>query len=72
MSIINDGLEYENALKKAHTDFPFLKKYPNTPNQCKHDFSFIVFCDGGNWDIARCRFCGEERVVTCTFDDDYN
>ena len=72
MSIMDSKLEYEAALKQGRLKYPPLPAYPNNPAQCNHDFSFIIYCDGGDWDIARCRCCGMEQVVHCTFDDDYD
>ncbi len=64
--------EYAHALEQAHKEFPLKKEYPNRPESCDHDFNFVVFCDGGEWDIVRCQKCGEERVAPCSFDDDYS
>ena len=72
MSILTDQTAYQAALAKAHEEFPLREKYDKNPEDCCHDFSFIVFCDGGDYDIARCPHCGQERVVRCTFDDDYD
>ncbi len=73
MSIVNSEREYQEALKKAHEEFPMWKHLDYTPETCPgHDYSFIVFCDGGDWDIGRCRKCGAEAVVRCTFDDDFD
>ena len=55
MSIMDSKLEYEAALKQGRLKYPPLPAYPNKPTQCNHDFSFIIYCDGGDWDIARCR-----------------
>jgi len=72
MSIKDNKQEYLAALEKAHQEFP-LGQYKYTPQDCpRHDFSFIVFCDGGTYDIARCLKCGKEAVVRCSFDDDYD
>ncbi len=71
MSIMDNKSEYEIALKMAHQEFPLKVSYPKKPNECCHNFSFIVYCDG-DWDIARCLYCGTETVVRCTFDDDYD
>lgn len=72
MSILNDKIAYEAALKKAHEDFPLKDHYENDPLHCNHNYNFIIFCDGGDYDIARCNKCGDETVVRCTFDDDYD
>jgi len=72
MSIVDSRSEYEAALRKGRLEYPPLAAYPNRPSECNHDFSFIIYCDGENWDIARCPRCGEERIVPCTFDDDYD
>lgn len=73
MSIADNTQEYEVALAKAHRDFPLDdEKFINKPNNCNHAFRKIVYCDSGIWDIARCIYCGRERVVRCTFDDDYS
>ncbi len=72
MSIADNKSQYEDALRKAHQKFPLKVSYSKKPNECWHDFSFIVYCDGGDWDIARCPYCGTEKVVRCTFDDDYD
>ncbi len=72
MSIANNKSQYEAALKKAHQKYPPKTSYPKKPSECNHDFSFIVYCDGNDLDIARCPYCGTETVVRCTFDDDYD
>ncbi len=72
MSILDSKTEYETALKQAYQKYPPKLAYPNKPTECHHNFSFIIFCDGGDWDIARCCRCGKEKIVRCTFDDDYN
>lgn len=72
MSIRSSEAEYQAALKKAHEKYPPKASYPKKPDECCHDFSFIIYCDGGDWDIARCLHCGAEKVVRCTFDDDYD
>lgn len=72
MSILDNQLEYQKALEQAHKEFPHKLKYDHDPRDCVHNFSFIVFCDGGDYDIARCTRCGEEKIVRCTFDDDYD
>ena len=72
MSIQDNRTEYLSALRDAETEFPHRSKYANDPRDCNHDFSFIVFCDGGDWDIARCLKCGAQKIVRCTFDDDYD
>ncbi len=72
MSIKSNKAEYEVALKQGRLKYPPLPSYPNKPTECNHNFSFIIYCDGGDWDIARCTKCGEEKVVRCTFDDDYD
>lgn len=72
MSIISSRAEYEAALKQGRLEFPPLPSYLNNSAECDHDFSFIIYCDGGDWDIARCTRCGEEKVVRCTFEDDYD
>lgn len=64
--------KYKSALEKAHHEFPLKDSYPMEPSECVHNYSFIVYCDGGDWDIARCPYCGTETVVRCTFDDDYD
>ena len=70
-SIMYYGLDFGRAFEKAHLDYPFEQSYPNKPHHCNHEFSFVVFCDGGDWDIVRCQKCGEEVVTKCSFDDDY-
>ena len=72
MSIANNLEEFDAARNKARIKYPPMKLYPRKPCDCRHDFSFIIFCDGGDWDIARCRYCGLEKVIPCTFDDDYD
>lgn len=72
MSIADNPVMYEAALRQTHAEFPHMESYRNSPSECNHDFSFIIYCDGGDWDIARCPRCGSERVVRCTFDDDYD
>ena len=62
----------KEAYEKAHEEYPFAASYPNTPDNCNHNFSFIVYCDGGEMDIARCTRCGKEIETRCTFDDDYD
>lgn len=71
MSIANNNAEYVAAIKQAHAEFPPRASYPFKPSECIHNYSLIIYCDGGDWDIARCRNCGNERVVRCSFDDDY-
>ena len=72
MDIRNNQKDLEKALEQAHKEFPHMVgKYQNKPDECIHNFSFCVFCDGGDWDIMRCLNCGEEIVQRCTFDDDY-
>lgn len=56
---------------KAHKEYPFADEYPNTPDKCYHDYSFVVFCNGQT-DIVRCKKCGHEIEQRCNFDDDYN
>lgn len=72
MSIADNPVLYKTALRQAHTEFPPLKSYRNKPSECNHNFSFIIYCDGGDWDIARCQRCGSEKIIRCTFDDDYD
>ena len=72
MSILDDKKAYEAALEQAHKDFPPKDHYDVSPDECNHNYSFIVFCDGNDYDIARCPKCGDEKVVRCTFDDDYD
>lgn len=72
MSILDDKHAYMEALKKAQEEFPRRDHYERRPEDCDHNFNFIIFCDGGDWDIARCPHCGEETIVRCTFDDDYD
>lgn len=72
MSIMNSKAEYAAALEKAHKEFPLRQAYQNSPDSCVHDYGFVVFCDGGDWDIVRCQKCGSERICACTFDDDYD
>lgn len=74
MDINNNPNDYKIALQQAHKEFPLmLGKYKVKQEECViHDFSFCVFCDGGDWDIVRCRKCGAERVGRCTFDDDFD
>ena len=72
MDIKSNKEDYKKALKKAHEEYPLMKgKYRNKPDECNHNYSFCVFCDGGDWDIMRCPKCGSERVMRCTFDDVY-
>lgn len=71
MSIRSNKIEYAAALEKAHKDFPFEDHYPYRPHLCNHIYGFVVFCDGGNWDIVRCQKCGSEKICPCTFDDEY-
>ncbi len=72
MPIMDNKFQYEATLRKAHQEFPLKASYPKKPSECIHDFSFIVYCDSGDWDIARCRHCVTETVVRCTFDDDFD
>ena len=73
MDIKSNKEDYKKALKKAHEEYPLMKgKYRNKPDECIHNYSFCVFCDGGDWDIMRCPKCGSERVMRCTFDDDFD
>ncbi len=72
MSIRDNKMEYLAALRKAEAKWPHKARYQNSPDNCDHDFSFVIYCNGGDWDIARCLKCGEQRVVRCTFDDDYD
>lgn len=72
MDIRNNKKDFEKALKQAHKEFPhILSKYKVRQEECVHDYSFCVFCDGGDYDIVRCLKCGAEVVQRCTFDDDY-
>jgi hypothetical protein len=71
MSIANSELEYAKALAKAHREYPLREKYEFSPDKCRHNFNFVVYCDG-EWDIVRCSKCGAEQVQTCTFDDEYD
>ena len=68
MNIKNNKDDYEKAIQQAHKEFP-LEKYKNKPDECDHNFSFCVFCDGGDYDIMRCLKCGSEIVTRCTFDE---
>lgn len=73
MDIKNNKKDYNAALRQAHKEFPLMTgKYRNKPDNCQHDFSFCVFCDGGDWDIMRCFKCGSEKVTQCNFDDEYD
>lgn len=73
MDIKSNKEDYKKALKKAHEEYPLMKgKYRNKPDECDHNYSFCVFYDGGDWDIMRCPKCGSERVMRCTFDDDFD
>ena len=73
MSIRDNLNEFQAAMNEAHKEFPKWEKTKYTPQNCPcHDFSFIIYCDSGEWDIARCRKCGKEIVVPCHFDDDYD
>ena len=56
---------------KAHKEFPFALKYQNTPDNCNHNYNFIVFCNN-KWDIIRCQKCGSEIERSCNFDYDYD
>lgn len=67
-----DFFEYKSALATAYKEFPPSKSYRNSPDECDHDFSFVIYCDGGTFDIARCRLCGTEKLTNCTFDEDYD
>ena len=71
MSIKDNKEEFEKALEQAHKEYPMWKN-PSPKEGCNHDYSFVVFCDGGAYDIVRCRHCGDEIVTRCTFDDDYD
>lgn len=53
MSIIDNKSQYNAALEKAYQEYPFKKLYHKKPNECHHNFNFIVYCDNGDWDIAR-------------------
>lgn len=72
MSIMNNKVEYEAALEKAHINFPLKSVYPNSQKSCNHNYNFVVFCGGGDWDIVRCQKCGSEIICRCDFDDDYD
>lgn len=72
MSIMDNKLKYEAALRQGCLKYPPLSSYQNKSTECNHDFSFIIYCDGRDWDIARCRRCGMEKIVRCTFDEDYD
>ncbi len=72
MPITDNRSEYNAALVKAHNDFPLKTTYPNSPERCNHNYNFVVFCDGGDWDIVRCQKCGSEKICACSFDDDYD
>lgn len=71
MSIKDSKEEYEKVLKIAHLRYPKKKIYINSPENCKHNYCFIVYCDGIE-DIVRCNKCGDEKVCPCSFDDEYN
>ncbi len=61
----------KEAYEKAHKEFPLAKSYPNKPEDCNHNFDFVVYCDGER-DIVRCFKCGMEKEVRCSFDDEYD
>lgn len=61
----------EAMFAQAHKDFPLAIKYPNDINTCTHNYNFAVYCDNV-WDIVRCTKCGSEKIVPCTFDEDYD
>lgn len=61
----------KNDYEKAHNDYPFSVKYKNTPKNCNHNYTFVVFCNGER-DIVRCQRCGSEIEQLCNFDYDYN
>ena len=60
-----------NDYEKAHKEYPFSAKYKNTPMNCNHNYSFVVFCNNVR-DIIRCQKCGSEIERRCNFDDDYD
>lgn len=64
-------VEMKEAYEKAHIDYPFKIKYKNKPEDCVHNYSFVVFCDN-HIDIVRCQNCGSEIERSCNFDDDYS
>lgn len=70
MSILNNEEEFDRALKKAYEEFP-PHKYSNNMDECCHNYDFVIYCDG-EYDIVRCRDCGKEIVVLCSFDADYD
>ena len=72
MSIMNNISERNAAFVKAHNDFPLKPAYPNSRKSCDHNYDFVVFCDGSDWDIVRCQKCGSEKICVCSFDDDYD
>ena len=56
---MNNEAEYRAALEIAHREFPPWKNMKYTPATCPcHDYSFVVFCDGSDWDI-----CEAEAVM---------
>jgi len=60
----------KEVYEKAHKEFPHLKMYPFKPEECMHNFSFCIYCNGET-DILRCNKCGAEKETRCNFDDDY-
>lgn len=73
MDIRNNKEDFAQALQRAHKEYPLIPGNYHVPqSECMHNFSFCIFCDGGAWDIMRCRRCGAERVKPCTFDDDFD
>ena len=72
MSIQDSFAQRARAFATAHRDFPFKSPYPYKPEACNHEYSFVVFCDGGDYDIVRCQKCGAETICVCDFDDEYD
>lgn len=69
---INSYDEILAGMKKiAYINYPPADSYPNKPENCYHNFNFVIYCDGIQ-DIVKCNKCGAERVFSCNFDDDYN
>lgn len=66
MSIIDNKEEYNEALEKAHKEFPLPKMYPLNKENCRHKYGFTVYCDR-EYDIRRCLRCGNEKTFRCNF-----
>ena len=49
-----------------HREYPLREKYEFSPDKCRHNFNFVVYCDG-EWDIVRCSKCGGSKLCGILF-----